>query len=150
MIVIPRRSASLRAIRTLATRPFVRFLAIGGLSFIVDLAILRVLYYADVPLTVATTVGWLVGFIVTFSLNRFFVFTATTSLATSGLRYVVLALGNFVATIGLVTGLVHLGLAVELAKTLTVALLAIANFFAYRSWVFRHATPEPLPPSEAS
>lgn len=131
--------------RALLDHPFVRFLMVGGLSYLIDVGTLVGLDSGlGLPLAVATTGAYLAAFCVTFTLNRLWVFDAGDG--SSGgqvLRYFVLVGVNYVLTLVIVLGLVGLGLAPAVAKTISVAVLAVLNFFLYRSFVFGSGTSGP-------
>ncbi|WP_298804259.1 GtrA family protein [uncultured Pseudokineococcus sp.] len=121
-----------------SVRTLLAYLFVGGLSYIIDLGLFlllgRGLGWGVVP---AATVGYWTSVMVNFCLNRSVVFSSTHRLRRGAVRYGLLLLANYLATLGIVTGLVSLGTADALAKTTAVAVIAVWNFFLYRAWVFR-------------
>jgi putative flippase GtrA len=117
---------------------FVRYVGVGLLSLLVDAGTLWLLYdVLDRPLWLATSAGFWLSFGVNFLANKYLTFGAATSGFRQLLRYGVLVVLNYLANLGIVTGLVGLGLAAVPSKVIAVAVLSIVNFFAYRQWVFR-------------
>jgi putative flippase GtrA len=116
----------------------VRYVAVGLLSFVVDAGTLWILYHVvGLPLWVATTSGFWLSFLVNFAANKYFTFGMRSGGRGQLVRYGVLVGLNYLATLGIVTGLAALGAPALLAKTVAVALLTIVNYFTYRFWVFR-------------
>ncbi|WP_377325131.1 GtrA family protein [Pimelobacter simplex] len=122
---------------------FARFLVTGGISYLVDVGTLVALHSGlDWPLGLATTGAFAVAFVVTFTLNRIWVFQAGQEAAAGQVvRYLVLVGVNYVATLVIVLGLAHVGVPVVVAKTVAVVAIALSNFFLYRAFVFRTTGP---------
>ena len=116
----------------------VRYVGVGVLSLVVDAGTLGLLYeVAGWPLWLATSAGFWLSFTVNFLANKYVTFGARAHGARQLVRYSVLVGLNYLANLGIVTGLVAIGLAAVPAKVIAVALLSILNFLAYRQWVFR-------------
>lgn len=115
-----------------------RFLVTGGLAYLVDTGALLSLHeLANWPLPWATTGAYVGAFALTFMLNRTWVFDAPSgAMGPQLVRYLILVGLNYLLTLLLVLGLAALGLPVVVAKTISVAVIAVLNFFAYRSFVF--------------
>ena len=114
-----------------------RFLVVGLVSYAVDIAVLYLGHgRAHITLWLATSLGYLAGLIANFGLNRMFTFRSSSRVHVQLARYAALLVGNYVVTVASVTGLTAAGCPYLVSKTICVALLAIANFFAYRHWVF--------------
>jgi putative flippase GtrA len=86
---------------------------------------------------VATTSGFWLSFAVNFVANKYFTFGVRTDGRGQLIRYAVLVCLNYLANLGIVTGLVAAGSPAVLAKVIAVAILTGLNFLAYRQWVFR-------------
>jgi putative flippase GtrA len=122
------------------TTEVVRFLGVGVASYAVDISLLYLLHQpAGLALWLATTVAYAAGLAANFALNRAVTFRSTSRLRTQVGRYAVLLAANYAATIAMVTGLTAAGSPYLLSKTVCVAVLALANFFLYRHWVFTTA-----------
>jgi putative flippase GtrA len=115
----------------------VRYLLVGGLSYLTDIGMLWLLHSAlSVSLAIATALAYATGFVVNFGINRTMVFPGGPGLGTQLFRYVTLVVANCLTTLAVVLGLSTAGLNYLAAKTIAVVLLAIANYSAYRHWVF--------------
>jgi putative flippase GtrA len=116
----------------------VRYIGVGVLSLVVDAGTLWLLYdVAGRPLWLSTSAGFWLSFAVNFAANKYFTFGVRTDGTRQLLRYGVLVALNYLANLGIVTGLVALGLPAVAAKVVAVGLLTGLNFLAYRHWVFR-------------
>jgi len=116
----------------------VRFVVTGLVSYLVDVSLLwttvSVLGWA---LVVGTTVAFAVSFIVNYGLGRAWVFRARGPHGPQVARYAALVALNYLLTVLFVSSLTALGLGLVLAKTISVAINAVLNFFAGRHWVYR-------------
>jgi putative flippase GtrA len=116
----------------------VRYAATGLLAYVVDTGTLWALYHlAGVPLWAATTCGFWLSFAVNFTAQKYFTFGVRSGAGGQLVRFLVMVGLNYLATLGIVTGLVALGAAPVAAKTIAVALLTVVNYVGYRFWVFR-------------
>lgn len=115
----------------------VRYLVVGGLSFLFDVGVLWLLHNAfGVPLTIATPVAFLLSFAVTYTLQRTVAFRASDGITPSVLRYTILVVVNTVATTGIVWASDEIGFPWIVGKVAAVVATTIWNYFAYRYWVF--------------
>jgi putative flippase GtrA len=120
------------------------YLVVGGLTVVVDVALLALLReFYGVPLGVATTVAYCSAVVVNFLLNR----TANSSSGSRGLtqhavRYGSLVVANYVITLAVVTTAGHMSDRWYLvAKLAVVAGSTSWNFLLYRHWVFTPPRP---------
>lgn len=89
----------------------------------------------------ASLAGFLVGSVISYSLNRRFTFESTRSHAGALPRFATVAGIAFVMTGVLMDVLVHrLGLYYLFAQAITTGLVMIWTFSAYRIWAFAHKT----------
>jgi putative flippase GtrA len=117
---------------------FVRYVAVGLVSFVVDAGTLWLLYtVVGTELWLATSVGFWLSFAVNFGANKLFTFGRRANGVRQLIRFAVLVGANYVANLAIVTGLVALGLPALAGKTIAVGLLTVVNYFSYRVWVFR-------------
>lgn len=126
--------------RWVRTHPAPRFLVSGALTTVVDVSVLALLHAgAKIPLAPSTALAYAAALVVNFSLSRHWTFVAARigKAHRQAARYSVLVVINLVATLAIVTGLSSLGLYYLLAKLVSIAVVSVANFFAYRHWVFR-------------
>ena len=120
------------------------YLAVGGLSVVLDVGLLLLLVeVVGVRVPVATTVAFLVCVAVNFGLNRLLAGgTGTTLLGRQVLRYLLLLGANLVVTVLVVSSSQALGLPYLAGKLAVVAASTAWNYVLYRRWVF---TPERRP-----
>lgn len=124
-------------LRAAASRQFVRFLAAGVATVVVDFGLLAVFRsVVHLPLWLATTAAFACGLCVNFGLNQRWVFGVLTDARRRLFRYAVLVGLNYVATLLLVVGLTATGMPYLVAKVVAVGTCALLNFVAYREWVF--------------
>lgn len=103
----------------------------GCAGFAVDFGLLLILKSgAGMPLAVATTLAYVVGGVVHYSLTRFWVFPQDQRAGEVGrvVRYLALAGVNILATLGIVLGLSSIGVDYRVAKILAVVLLFFSNY----------------------
>jgi hypothetical protein len=79
----------------------------------------------------------LAGFVTNFLMNRIWAFGSSSAVGKQSLRYITMAVGNWVGTVLLVGGLVKLGLFYLLARALVLVVLSVVNYLGYKHWVFR-------------
>ena len=108
--------------------PAVRFLVIGGLSFLVDFGALWVLLERGVVVPVAASIAWSTGFGINYTLNRVWTFDSDTRVTRSLFRYGVLAAGNLLITAGGLTAVAWLGIPVAPTKVVFTLTLSVVNF----------------------
>jgi putative flippase GtrA len=114
-----------------------RFLVVGGLSFVTDAGALYLLHgVLRVWLPAATALAFGCAFVVNFGLNRIWAFRAGGAVARQLRRYLALVLANLLLTVALVPGLAWLGLPYLVAKVCTTAMLTVVNYAVSRRWVF--------------
>jgi putative flippase GtrA len=128
-----------QSISSIGRHSGVRFVIVGGLSFLADAGSLFVLHgVAKVWLPLATALAYCVAFVVNFGLNRQWVFAtgANGRIPRQVHRYLYLVAGNLVLTVIWVPALTFFGLPYLIAKLVTAAVLAIINYFVSRRWIF--------------
>jgi putative flippase GtrA len=126
----------------------VGYLLAGGVSLLLDVTTLFVLHgLLRTQLAVATTIAYVVGLLCNYWINRWWVFAGSQSHGRSALRYGLLVVFNYSATIVIVTSLTAAGLPYVIGKLIAVGGTLVWNFLAYRHWVFSpgatHTAPSP-------
>jgi putative flippase GtrA len=117
---------------------FIRFALVGGLSLAADAGSLFLFHgVLHVWLALATAMAYGVAFVVNFGLNRVWVFKTSGSMASQLRRYVALVMANLAVTVLAVQALVWAAVPYMPAKLATAVLLAVANFFVSRRWIFQ-------------
>jgi putative flippase GtrA len=129
-------TSTARAIR-LARHPLVKYLVVGGLSFVVDAGLLWLCTSAlGWPVWLGASVGFWAGVLVNFSLNRLVMNRDKSKLLTQTSRYGVLLLVNYLATLGVLHLRTSWGVPIVVAKTAVVTASTCWNYVLYRLWVF--------------
>ena len=115
----------------------VRYLVIGGFSFVIDFGLLFLLHeVADWPIWLATAVAFLASFAFNYSLQKAFSFSSRAHHGRALAKYVALVVINTVATTAIVSLLDRFENGWEIGKILATILTTAWNYFAYRYWVF--------------
>lgn len=133
------RTQSARGIVRPKHRQMLKFLIAGGLSTVANFAVLYTLTeFAHIYYLASATVAFIVAFVVSFLLQKFWTFDQNTGAAHTQITlYFIAAMVNLVATVGLLylfTDLLHLWY--MLSAFFTALIIAIASFFLYRSVIF--------------
>jgi putative flippase GtrA len=118
----------------------VRFGLVGGVGFVVNLAVYALFVHPiGVDYHVAAVAAWLVAVINNFVLNRHWTFDARAGRAHfQAMRYIVVSLVAFGFSLLLLTLLVEgLGVAKVLAQAIAVAGATPLNFLGNKLWSFR-------------
>lgn len=131
-----------RALRRAWRHSAVRYLAVGGFCFVVDVGLLWLAHDVfGVPLVVATPVAFLASFAVTYTMQRVVAFASDSKVVPSVARYTALVVFNTLATTGIVWLVDQTGWGWLAGKVLAVVATTVWNYFVYRYWVF--VTPQP-------
>lgn len=130
------------ALRRAWSHSAVRYLAVGGFCFVVDVGLLWLAHDGlGVPLVVATPVAFLASFAVTYTMQRVVAFASDSKVVPSVARYTALVIFNTLATTGIVWLVDQVGWGWLAGKVLAVVATTVWNYFVYRYWVF--VTPQP-------
>jgi putative flippase GtrA len=123
------------------------YLGTGVASFGVDVGGLFLLHSVlGVALVIAAPTAFLASFAVNFTLNQRYTFQANRDAYRGQLvRFTILVVFNTAMTTLIVTGLAALGLHYLVAKTISVAVLFVFNYFVLRHWVFRDRSVQGAP-----
>ena len=125
-------------VRALMTSSLARFLLAGGLTFLVDVALLAVLREVlGAPLALATALAFLGSFAFNFVAQGYFAFRPRGRVIVGLGKYGALVLVNTAATVGIVTASQALGWGWLPGKIAAVLLITTWNYFAYKYWIFR-------------
>lgn len=85
----------------------------------------------------SSAVGYASGIIVSFLINRRYVFKSTGDSRSQLLRYTLIYLGAMFVQLGLLEALVRVGLDPFIANALAIVIVVVLNFFVIRRFVFR-------------
>lgn len=131
-------------IRSKITKSLIKYIFVGGSAFAADYATLLVLYYgASVALGVATTCGFFTGFIISFYMNRKWVFGdagSSRKLKRQLVEYLGLVVFNYLFTVFAVSLLNDLGVMPWLGKLLVMVLITGWNYMLFSRFIFSKKT----------
>jgi putative flippase GtrA len=123
--------------RRLAQSSLVRYVLVGGLSFIVDFGLVWLLHVAaGWPLWIATGCAFVASFAVNYTLQRLFSFSSRAPHGGALVRYSILVAANTVLTVAIVTILDTTIVGWGWGKVIATILTTVGNYFAYRLWIF--------------
>ncbi|HSW66703.1 MAG TPA: GtrA family protein [Bacillota bacterium] len=125
--------------RKLYEHSLIRYIAIGGSTFALDLGILILLHgFLGVNVLVAATISYWGSTIFNFLANRFWTFGATnTHIAKHAVSYGVLLGVNYLFTLGFIAITTHFGLHYTIAKIVSVAIQTSWTYVIYKKVIFR-------------
>lgn len=127
-----------------------RYLLVGGLSFIVDFGLLWIFReLLDMYVWLASALAFAASFAVNFTLQKYFAFASSTQKPFALWRYSALVVINLILTSALVQLFALTGVGWELGKIIVTLMMVIWNFFLYRYWVFRTQRGDNADPSLA-
>jgi putative flippase GtrA len=123
---------------------FVRYLFVGGSTFVIDLGLLIFLKEKlHLRLVVATSISYWTSITYNFCLNRWWTFSASenTSLKRHLVSYALLLGFNYVFTVVFVSTFSHF-MNYSLAKVISVAIQMTWTYYIYKKYIFvRHTSP---------
>jgi putative flippase GtrA len=125
-------------VRGIVSRELVGYTIISMATFGLDLLLLATFRHRfHMPVPLAVSVAYMVGFAANYVLNRALNFHSHAPVGGQVLRYCVVAVADFVQIIGVTSGLVMLGCDLRLARMVSGTCLGLVTYVAYRKWVFR-------------
>ncbi|MBN9006607.1 MAG: GtrA family protein [Rhizobiales bacterium] len=126
--------------RTMASE-FLRFAAVGFLATAVHYSILIFLIeWIRVPLLLSTSVGFVVGAVVSFTLNRMITFRYQPHFGRGVTKFVLVGFVGLGINALIVASLTQTRLPYIIAQCIATGLVLVWNFTAARTLVFRHAS----------
>lgn len=117
---------------------FVRYLLVGGTTFVIDFGILFILHgHLKLNLAASTSVAYWISIAYNFVLNRYWTFDAREkdSLARHISTYFLLLIGNYLFTVTLVS-VAGTHISYVIAKALAVGLSMIWTYPVYKKYIF--------------
>jgi putative flippase GtrA len=128
-------------IKRLVSPSVLKFLVVGVVSFGVDFALLVILYRAlAVQLNVATTIAFLMGLLINFTMNKYWTFGVPSGVGQSARQaalYGVLVVINLLFTNVFISSLAFAHLGPELSKPLATGVVMVTNYIVYQKIIFR-------------
>jgi putative flippase GtrA len=138
----------MKQIRTVAIslykHHFVRYLIVGGSTFVIDFSILFSLHSeAKLNLALSTSISYWISVLYNFSLTRYWTFDARQkeSLKRHITAYLAVLIFNFLFTLAVVTGLDH-HINYVIAKALAVIISIPWTYTIYKKYVFIQGEPQ--------
>jgi putative flippase GtrA len=122
-------------------RTFIGFVVAGGLATIINYGFFASLYSMGINYLAASAIGYVSGIAVSFTINKLFVFTDSTSQRGQCLRYI----GIYLTALGLQLALLEVGVWAGLdpltANAIALIIVVIGNYFFIKRFVFSNAPP---------
>jgi putative flippase GtrA len=119
-----------------------KFLMSGGLAAFTEYTSFLVLHHFGVVLVLANALSFCCGLVISFMLNKHWVFSRKGDGPKQFMMYATLALINLVISSGLIVLLVHnLNIPPFISKVCTMALIASWNFFIFQKIIFKDRPP---------
>lgn len=117
-----------------------RYLSIGLLAFITDYIIFITLYYyLDLNLAISTTAGYFIGLLVSFSINRLWVFGQrgrSRHPIRQIIEYLSLVVFNYFFTLLAIVKLQHEGVEPLVGKVIVVGVTVFWNYILFKKVIF--------------
>lgn len=117
-------------------RQLLVYIIVGGLSALLDIAVMQVLILSKTDFRLATTAGFVIGLIFNYLCHQNITFRSRLSLR-STLRYATIVGFNYLLTLGLVMVTVSLWQTALPGKLLALPIVALIGFFVGKMWIFR-------------
>jgi putative flippase GtrA len=117
---------------------FIRFLLIGGINFILNSVTYTVLVILGIHYLISSGIGWIIGVISSYWLNRHFTFKSDTPVTREFSKYlIVYIIQLFVSWTGLVflVGVLHFGALV--AYAINVIFVTATSYLGLKYFAFR-------------
>ena len=122
-----------------------KFLVVGVVSFAIDYGLLLILHDVfNVQLNAATTLAYLTGLVVNFTLNKLWTFSAPKGARQStyqAFQYGALVIFNLLATNVIVSVAESISVGPELSKPVATAAIMVLNYVVYQRIIFRTKPP---------
>lgn len=112
-----------------------KFVTSGGTAALVEYATFSLLIFASLRLLLANTISFCVGLLVSYNLNRRWVFRSRGGHKKFGL-YAAIAIFNLLVSNFIIFSVHAAGVSEFVAKIITMAIIAAYNYFLYRKFIF--------------
>jgi len=117
-------------------RTFVGFVVAGGVATIINYSLFASLYWWGVNYLVASAIGYVSGIVISFTINKLFVFTDSAGTRGQFLRYTLIYVGALAVQLALLEAGVRAGINPLLANAIALVIVVIGNYFVIRRFVF--------------
>ena len=107
----------------------------GGTATILNYLVFLLLLGQSVNALLASAIGYISGIAVSFTINKFLVFSG--SAKPSFLRYAIVYLSALALQLALLSALIAASIPAEFANALAIMVIVVLNFFVMKKFVFR-------------
>lgn len=107
----------------------------GGTATVLNYLVFLFLLGQSVHALLASAIGYVSGIAVSFTINKFLVFSESTK--PSFLRYAIVYLSALALQLALLAALIAGSLPAETANALAIMIVVVINFFIMKKFVFR-------------
>lgn len=118
-------------------KEFIGFVLAGGAATVLNYLVFLVLLSFSFQYLLASSIGFVSGIGVSFTINKLWVFSDLTHNQTRFVRYLVAYVFALAAQLLLLEALVQFGIRPEIANIIAIAIVVVINFFVVRKFVFR-------------
>jgi putative flippase GtrA len=120
--------------------PLIRYILVGGTAYIIEISFIYFLIYLGIHEIIAVAVGFWVGFIVAFFLQKIFAFRnkakSIKHVAKQTILYSILVAVNYIFTL-LTVSLLSPVVGLLIARTIALLVTTIWNYFIYKELIFK-------------
>lgn len=121
---------------TSSVRTFIGFILAGGSATVINYGLFAGLYWAGANYLVASAIGYASGIAVSFTINRFLVFTESSRGSHQILRYTLIYLAALGVQLALLDLGVRAGVEPLIANAIALVIVFVANYFVIKKFVF--------------
>lgn len=115
-----------------------RFLISGGSAATVEyVSFILLSFILMSPVVLANSVSFFCGFIVSFTLNKYWVFKNNDKLKGQLTAYLILAIVNLCISNLVIIGLIHIGVIELIAKVFAMVAIASWNYLFFSKYIFK-------------
>jgi putative flippase GtrA len=119
-----------------------KFCAVGGIGYVINLAVYTVLLHAGLHYLVAATCSFLVAVTNNYFMNRYWTFhDRRAHVGVQGFQFLVVSAGSLVANLLVLHVLISLGAGKLVGQAIAIIVVTPLNFVGNRLWSFRHRQP---------
>lgn len=130
-------------VKKLITKSLLRYLTVGVTAFFVEYAMFFMLFrFAWLGVLGSSALSFVFGLLTSFMLNKFWTFGghAQHHQASKQLQmYLTLAFVNLLVALSLVKTMIYIGVSPELAKLISMAMVALWNYFIFQKLIFKRS-----------
>lgn len=118
-------------------KKIIRFIVSGGTAALTEYTTFLLLENSGVLLILANSISFLCGLLVSFLLNRRWVFTSSGNISSQFASYFALAVINLLLSNTLIHILTQAGVYVLVAKLICMVAIATWNYFIFSKFIFK-------------